>query len=31
MKITDEAREEFKIMFKEKNASSVRIFFDGFG
>ncbi len=31
MKITDEARDEFKKMFKEKNAKNIRIFFDGFG
>jgi hypothetical protein len=31
MKITDEAREEIKSMFKENNADSIRIFFDGFG
>ena len=31
MKITDEARDEFKKMFKEENAKSIRIFFDGFG
>lgn len=31
MKITDDAREMLKQMFKEENASSIRIFFDGFG
>ena len=31
MKITDDARETLKQMFKEENASSIRIFFDGFG
>jgi HesB-like selenoprotein len=31
MKITDEARDEFKKLFKEKNAKNIRIFFDGFG
>lgn len=31
MIITDEARDEFKQMFKEKNAESIRIYFDGFG
>lgn len=31
MKITDEAREEIKSMFKENNADNIRIFFDGFG
>lgn len=31
MKITDAARDELKKMFKEENASNIRIFFDGFG
>lgn len=31
MKITDEAREEIKSMFKVNDADSIRIFFDGFG
>jgi hypothetical protein len=31
MIITDEARDEFKQMFKEENAKNIRIFFDGFG
>jgi Fe-S cluster assembly iron-binding protein IscA len=31
MIITDEARDEFKQMFKEENAENIRIFFDGFG
>ncbi len=31
MKITDDARDEFKRMFLEENANNIRIFFDGFG
>lgn len=31
MKITDNARDELKRMFKEANANNIRVFFDGFG
>jgi hypothetical protein len=31
MKITDDARDMFKQMFKEENAYNIRIFFDGYG
>lgn len=31
MMITDAARDEFKKLFKEENATNIRIFFDGFG
>ncbi len=31
MRITDEARDELKKMFKEQNADCIRIFFDGYG
>ncbi|NYE09692.1 Fe-S cluster assembly iron-binding protein IscA [Bacillus niacini] len=31
MIITDDARDEFKKMFKEENAKNIRIFFDGYG
>jgi len=31
IRITNEARDEFKKMFKEENANNIRIFFDGYG
>jgi Fe-S cluster assembly iron-binding protein IscA len=31
LKITDNARDELKKMLEEQNATSVRIFFDGYG
>ncbi len=31
MRITGEARDEFKKMFKEQNTDCIRIFFDGYG
>jgi len=31
MIITDEARDEFKQMFREENAANIRLFFDGYG
>lgn len=31
MKITDNARDELRKMLEEQNASSVRIFFEGYG
>lgn len=31
MIITDNAREEIRKMLEEQNASSIRIFFDGYG
>ncbi len=31
MIITDNAREELRKMLEEQNASSIRIFFDGYG